>query len=544
MKKLKESTLAAIGLLLILIIFIRYGQKVFSFKYSYIDLNSGWTILFNDKTEKNQDIFLKSVVEEKDKQNKIVKFSREFEIPHDLVNKNLSLSIGGIPFGHKVYINGHMIGESPFEDFVYNDWNSRYSYFIPNEFLNSSGKNNIEIYMQSIYEYGANQRIYIGQSQDVTRNDKFINEYFISIYFALSFINIIIGAYFINLFRLNKFNKKYLYFAITLLLVAIYYSNYFVSSSILGYLGFQKVVFSVLYLSVIAFIMFLRKNYNIEETIYSKVSVGIYLLAVLFMMFYARNIFVFTFLRKRFYVLFFMAFVYMLYLVLNIYKKNKDKKIGYPIVYFIAFMMILNDILIDLSIIKRDFPFHLNSYAIMLILVYMAYDLSREQSNIYINSIIDPLTGLYNRRFLDSYICNAYSKKANYSMLLLDFDNFKIINDTYGHIVGDVVLSTSAKIIQRSIAENCIAARFGGEEFVIFCERNKKATSYLAEEVRKNIANYDWEKETGIKDINVTVSIGAVEFNSEDEFVKVLELVDVALYMAKHKGKNRVEWVN
>lgn len=97
--------------------------------------------------------------------------------------------------------------------------------------------------MQSIYEYGANQRIYIGQSQDVTRNDKFINEYFISIYFALSFINIIIGAYFINLFRLNKYNKKYLYFAITLLLVAIYYSNYFVSSSILGYLGFQKAVF-------------------------------------------------------------------------------------------------------------------------------------------------------------------------------------------------------------------------------------------------------------------------------------------------------------
>lgn len=544
MKKFKDTTFVAIGLLLILIVFIRYGQKVFSFKYSYIDLNRDWTVSYDEKIEKNQDIFLKSVENEKEKQNKIVMFSREFEIPIDLKNKNLSLSIGGIPFGHRVYINGHLIGESPFENFVYNDWNSRYSYYIPREFLNYYGKNNINIIIQSLYEYGANQRIYIGQTQDVTRKDKFINEYFISIYFSLSFVNIMIGAYFLNLYRLNRFNKKYLYFATTLLLVAFYYSNYFVSSSMLGYLGFQKIVFSALYLSIISFIMFLRKNYNIENTTISKAALIIYLLAVLFLMLYPRNMFVFTFLRKRFYLLFIMAYAYILYLVYEIYKNNKSKKMGYLIVYSVSLLMILNDILIDLSIIKRDFPFHLNSYAIMVILVYMAYDLSKEQNNIYTNSIIDALTGLYNRRFLDSYISNAYSKKASYTMLLMDFDNFKIINDTYGHIVGDVVLSTSARIIQKSLGENCIAARFGGEEFVIFCERNKKATTYLAEEIRKNIADYDWQKETGIKNISVTVSIGGVEFNSDDKFVKVLELVDAALYMAKRKGKNRVEWAN
>lgn len=544
LKKFKDSTLVIIVFLSILFVFIRYGQKVFSFKYSYIDLNSNWTISFDDNTEKNQDIFLKSVANEKNKQNKIVKFYREFNIPQELSNKSLSLSLGGIPFGHKVYINGHLIGESPFENFVYNDWNSRYSYFIPSEFLYYGGINKIEINMQSIYEYGANQRIYIGQSQDVIRKDRFINEYFISIYFALSFVNIMIGVYFLNLYKLNKFNRKYLYFAATLLLVAVYYSNYFVSSSILGYIGFQKIIFSSLYLSVIAFIMFLRKNYNIQNTKYSKFAISIYVLSVIFLIVYARDIVVFSILRKRFYLLFLIAVSYIIYLVFKINKKIRDTKNGYRIVYLLAFLMILNDILIDLSLVKRDFPFHLNSYAIMLILVYMAYDLSKEQNSIYLNSIADSLTGLYNRRFLDSYICNAYRKKGNFSMLLMDFDDFKQINDSHGHIVGDIVLSTSAKIIQKSLGESCVAARFGGEEFVVFCECNKKSTMYLAEGIRKNIVNYDWESETGIKNIRVTVSIGAVEFNSEDDFNKVLELADSALYNAKSKGKNRVEWAN
>ncbi|WDC85558.1 diguanylate cyclase [Caloramator sp. mosi_1] len=78
-----------------------------------------------------------------------------------------------------------------------------------------------------------------------------------------------------------------------------------------------------------------------------------------------------------------------------------------------------------------------------------------------------------------------------------------------------------------------MAARYGGEEFVVFCEKTKAFSVSLAENIRQDIERYNWSKEIGEKDIKVTVSIGAVEFNYKDEFVNVLKLADSALYRAK-----------
>ncbi|SHE77658.1 hypothetical protein [Caloramator proteoclasticus] len=209
MKRLFESLLAGIILFSILITFFRYGHKVLERKSTYIDLKENWQVTFDGINYITQDIHIRSVLGEKEKQDKIVKFSRSFYLTDSLKNENLALSIGGIPLGHKVYINGHLIGESPFDDFIYNDWNARYTYFIPMEFINLNGENKIDIYMKSSYEYGSSQEIFIGKANDLIKKDKFMNSYFMSIYFSLALINFIVAAYFVNMYRLNKFNLNY-----------------------------------------------------------------------------------------------------------------------------------------------------------------------------------------------------------------------------------------------------------------------------------------------------------------------------------------------
>ncbi|WDC84579.1 hypothetical protein PL321_02325 [Caloramator sp. mosi_1] len=220
------------------------------------------------------------------------------------------------------------------------------------------------------------------------------------------------------MYRLNRFNKKYLYFSLTLICIAIYYSNYFVTSSIFGYLGFQKLIFSALYISVISYVLFLNKNYGIEDNGIIKYLGTTYLFVIVIMMLLSNDIYKLTYYRKKFEFIVLIAIVYIIYISICAYKRYilRNRYI-YLIVYSVSILMILHDILIDLSIIKKYNAFHYNSYAIMLILFYMAYELSAEQNSIYINSIKDPLTGLYNRRFLDSYVLNAYNKKITIHFL-------------------------------------------------------------------------------------------------------------------------------
>jgi diguanylate cyclase (GGDEF)-like protein len=147
----------------------------------------------------------------------------------------------------------------------------------------------------------------------------------------------------------------------------------------------------------------------------------------------------------------------------------------------------------------------------------------------------DPLTGLLNRRFFNAYLLKRLkSDPSPTSFILLDLDNFKRINDTYGHDFGDRVLRHVARILRRSIRKEDIAVRWGGEEFGIFVKAPLDVALKLAERVRKRL------EESPIDGIKITASFGVGEYKGEDpkEFFKK---VDEALYRAKRKGKNRVE---
>lgn len=156
-------------------------------------------------------------------------------------------------------------------------------------------------------------------------------------------------------------------------------------------------------------------------------------------------------------------------------------------------------------------------------------------------SVTDQLTRLHNRMYLENSFHKEIkrSKRYNYpfSIIMLDIDNFKEVNDTYGHDVGDRVLIAISAILSGHIRETDILGRWGGEEFLIICPHTTVSdASVLAEKLRSSIEEYPFET-VGHK----TCSFGISEFDlKDDDYKEVSKRADEALYSAKKNGRNRV----
>ena len=156
----------------------------------------------------------------------------------------------------------------------------------------------------------------------------------------------------------------------------------------------------------------------------------------------------------------------------------------------------------------------------------------------------DGLTGLYNRRSFMTNIRNEIKrhKRQNkpMSVLLMDMDHFKKINDTYGHPAGDIVLRTVADIIKHTARTTDICGRYGGEEFaVILTETHLKQALNVAEKIRRNVMNTEIPVDNDVR-LKVTFSIGVSMYRMEEQASKLLSRTDQLLYRAKENGRNRV----
>ncbi len=180
------------------------------------------------------------------------------------------------------------------------------------------------------------------------------------------------------------------------------------------------------------------------------------------------------------------------------------------------------------------------------ILAQQVEQLRTELEKARAKSMTDPLTGVYNRQALDEYLEEkvALASKSNeeFALLMLDIDDFKKINDTYGHLIGDRVLMAFAGKCRQAIRTDDFLARYGGEEFVIILEgatyRNgMKKAKQICETVAA--AKYTTEQNQAGNYLSITTSIGVTVFRKNDTSKTLLERADQALYSAKQKGKNR-----
>lgn len=166
------------------------------------------------------------------------------------------------------------------------------------------------------------------------------------------------------------------------------------------------------------------------------------------------------------------------------------------------------------------------------------------RENYYRNlSRSDPLTGLYNRRYLSELIKRLEADgemPSGSALIMLDLDNFKIINDTHGHLAGDMILTKTGTNIKKHIRKTDIACRYGGDEFLVFLPgANETAARGIAELIRNDILADFTYSETG-EEIKITVSIGISENRLDDSFDGLFLRADAALYQAKKMGRNRI----
>lgn len=151
---------------------------------------------------------------------------------------------------------------------------------------------------------------------------------------------------------------------------------------------------------------------------------------------------------------------------------------------------------------------------------------------------VDSLSGLYNRRYaMDKLNKNVSSMNNEFSIIMIDIDNFKIINDSYGHSIGDDVIITIGNTLKDNLRSSDIISRIGGEEYFIILEKtNEQQAKIKAENIRKTIENLKWFD----SNLNVTVSLGVYTPKNHERTDEVMKIVDEFLYIAKNNGKNKV----
>ncbi len=161
-------------------------------------------------------------------------------------------------------------------------------------------------------------------------------------------------------------------------------------------------------------------------------------------------------------------------------------------------------------------------------------------------AVTDPLTGLHNRRYLETHLSGLVDKVGNrgkaLTILALDIDHFKSINDTFGHDVGDRVLQEFAQRVQTEVRGLDLVSRTGGEEFIVVLPyTNTDQARLIAERIRESVSKQQFEAGGDCEPLDVTVSIGVSALDDPlDQPDDLLKRADLALYDAKRGGRNRV----
>ncbi|MEW6683114.1 MAG: diguanylate cyclase [Nitrospirota bacterium] len=161
-------------------------------------------------------------------------------------------------------------------------------------------------------------------------------------------------------------------------------------------------------------------------------------------------------------------------------------------------------------------------------------------------AIIDALTGLYNQNYLGGALTRELRRSQRHdlklSCLMIDVDNFKAINDTYGHLAGDEVLRTVGRLLQTTLRGYDFAVRYGGDEFlVILAQNNPGGAGHVADRIREMVMHHTFfPQQSPPNSITVSIGVASLPGNAIRSTTAFIDLADQALYQAKKQGKNRV----
>ncbi len=186
----------------------------------------------------------------------------------------------------------------------------------------------------------------------------------------------------------------------------------------------------------------------------------------------------------------------------------------------------------------------------LIIFIITLITINRYQRQLETLAVSDELTGVANRRKLEeefSKFVSRYSRSQQpFSLILMDLDKFKKVNDTMGHLHGDDVLQTISEVIAQGLRLTDVLARWGGDEFAILTESQLQDGNVVAERVRMSVEQIQWQEQKEFEFESdpraaVSVSLGLVQYRDGESFAQLLDRADKLLYLCKQRGGNRIE---
>jgi len=168
------------------------------------------------------------------------------------------------------------------------------------------------------------------------------------------------------------------------------------------------------------------------------------------------------------------------------------------------------------------------------------------ENEIQLKAITDPLTGIYNRRYFVTHLAQQFSKykrfKKAYSVIIFDIDNFKNLNDKYGHFIGDEILKGFAETMKNAVRGYDVPARFGGDEFILLIEDVPKDDAVkIAKRISQKFSEFKDIKTMLDEDISVSWGLASVD-EASSSYDEILKLADKRLFKAKSLGKGIGVW--
>jgi len=449
---------------------------------------------------------------------------------------------------HEVYFNGVLIGAAGDKNKLNSNlWNGLFNYTISGGLVRS--QNDLEIVTSSIYRTGLSTiPIYIVHESIAPALVSKLN--FFGDRLILFSIGFMMFSSVLSLLMYSSKSEKsrvYLYIAIGSFFGGIYFVDYLVFEHIaIPYLLYKKITIGSLFFAIGLY------GYAISlyfDSLIAKYAGHCLTIGTVFILFISTNMIMFKHIYTYwYYVAIINLLIWIGLSLLNVKKSNN------AYIFLLSFTTITVYALIAASMdIVGDY-FEINSPVVYIMVfamipVLLVYEGMSEQDRLlvvekdlrqkeFFNAITDKLTGVWNQRYLAMLLTENL---RHYTMALLDIDNFKEINDTYGHAVGDEILKAVADIIKKTIRKSDKVCRYGGDEFVIILVNSDIVEGYnLMEKVRQKISEFSMEHNG--QSVQVTVSIG-MDFDEGTKDLKdMFQDVDSRLYVAKKLGKNRVSY--
>lgn len=186
------------------------------------------------------------------------------------------------------------------------------------------------------------------------------------------------------------------------------------------------------------------------------------------------------------------------------------------------------------------------SFSELLARVRVGSRVVQYQQHLEYQTHIDPLTGLFNRRAFEKKMNEEFERAKRYhhplSLLILDIDNFKVINDTYGHHGGDAVLTRISELLREKTRQSDFPSRYGGEEFVLVLpETDQDNALQVAVKIHEEIRSCAFGSSTQSFGLTVSIGLSSTSNRNYADWPQMLKDADQALYVAKNSGKDRVE---